>query len=439
MKRQAGAALFGVFLIHGMPAGAVEQSLRPETRPPQAIRVAMPGPTLAQSLRPAARQVVMTRQAGDDIIRDFREWVGSFRQRALSKGISARTFDAAFDGVRPDPDIVARDGNQSEFSRTIWQYLDGAVSDSRIRNGKAAIQDNSRTLAAIESRYGVEKEVVAAIWGLESSYGSHRGKSDIVTSLATLAHDGRRAAFFEDQLIAALTIIQHGDIPPRRMTGSWAGAMGHTQFMPTSYLEHAVDFTGDGRRDIWSDDPADSLASTAAYLARFGWKKGQPWGVEVTLPRGFDYRLADRDITRMPSDWARLGIRDTNGHKVPDHGQAAILLPAGGRGAAFMIFDNFSVIRRYNAADSYALAVGHLSDRLRGKGPIRAEWPRHDRALTRDEKIEMQERLTALGFDTEGVDGQIGPRTVSAVRSFQIAQGMAPDGYASPQLLERLR
>nr|WP_234967776.1 lytic murein transglycosylase [Pontibaca methylaminivorans] len=381
----------------------------------------------------------MTRQAGDDIIRDFREWVGSFRQRALSKGISARTFDAAFDGVRPDPDIVARDGNQSEFSRTIWQYLDGAVSDSRIRNGKAAIQDNSRTLAAIESRYGVEKEVVAAIWGLESSYGSHRGKSDIVTSLATLAHDGRRAAFFEDQLIAALTIIQHGDIPPRRMTGSWAGAMGHTQFMPTSYLEHAVDFTGDGRRDIWSDDPADSLASTAAYLARFGWKKGQPWGVEVTLPRGFDYRLADRDITRMPSDWARLGIRDTNGHKVPDHGQAAILLPAGGRGAAFMIFDNFSVIRRYNAADSYALAVGHLSDRLRGKGPIRAEWPRHDRALTRDEKIEMQERLTALGFDTEGVDGQIGPRTVSAVRSFQIAQGMAPDGYASPQLLERLR
>ncbi|MBI6630690.1 lytic murein transglycosylase [Pontibaca salina] len=441
MRLWAGAAFFGVFITTGMMAQAVEQSPRPITRPAGQQGIMPSAKTLvAQSLRPSLRKASMVKTSDEVALNHgFQDWIGGFRIRAMEAGISAQVLDAAFDGVRYDPDVIARDSNQAEFTRTIWQYLDSAVSDTRIANGKAALRDHGTRLQAIEARYGVEKEVVAAVWGLESAYGSFRGKNDIVTSLATLAYDGRRGAFFEQQLIAALKILQNGDTSPRNMTGSWAGAMGHTQFMPTSYLEYAVDFTGNGRRDIWSDDPSDALASTAAYLARFGWKKGQPWGVEVTLPRGFDFALADRAITKSPANWARIGVRGVNGQPVPNHGEGAILLPAGGRGAAFMIFDNFAVIERYNSADAYVIAVGHLSDRLKGGAPIQAEWPRGDRALTQNERMEMQKRLTERGFDTQGVDGRIGPRTISAVRSFQIAQGMAPDGYASLQLLNRLR
>ncbi len=441
MRLWAGAAFFGVFITNGMTAQAVEQSPRPMIRPAGQKEIAQPAKTLvAQSLRPTVRKaVVVTRTDDVEANRGFQDWIGGFRNRAMAEGISARVLDAAFDGVRYDADVIARDSNQSEFTKTIWQYLDSAVSDTRIANGKAALREHGARLQAIEARYGVEKEVVTAVWGLESAYGSFRGKNDIVTSLATLAYDGRRGAFFEQQLIAALKILQNGDTSPRNMTGSWAGAMGHTQFMPTSYLDYAVDFTGDGRRDIWSDDPSDALASTAAYLAKFGWKKGQPWGVEVTLPRGFDFALADRGITKTPGDWARMGVRGVNGQPVPNHGKGAILLPAGGQGAAFMIFDNFAVIERYNSADAYVIGIGHLSDRLKGGAPIKGDWPRGDRALTRAERMEMQKRLTAKGFNTQGVDGRIGPRTISAVRSFQVAQGMAPDGYASLRLLDRLR
>jgi membrane-bound lytic murein transglycosylase B len=317
--------------------------------------------------------------------------------------------------------------------------LDSAVSDTRIRNGKDALRKNARTLDAIERHFGVEKEVVVAVWGLESAYGSFRGKNDIIRSLSTLAFDGRRGAFFEEQLIAALKILQNGDTTPRQMTGSWAGAMGHTQFMPTSYLAYAVDFTGDRKRDIWSDDPTDALVSTAAYLKRFGWIKGQPWGVEVQLPKGFNFALADRGIQRMPSQWAQIGIVDMNGRAVRDYGAASILLPAGGSGAAFMIFKNFEVIERYNTADAYVIGVGHLSDRIKGGPAIRASWPRGDRALSFAERKEMQKLLTRRGFDTQGVDGRIGPKTISAVRAFQQANGLTPDGYASLKLLRRLR
>ena len=295
------------------------------------------------------------------------------------------------------------------------------------------------TLNAIEARYGVEKEVVVAVWGLESNYGTFRGTSDVVQSLATLASDGRRGAFFESQLIAALKILQSGDTDPRSMTGSWAGAMGHTQFIPTSYLDYAVDFTGDGKRDIWSDDPTDALASTAAYLAKFGWKKGQPSGVEVTLPTGFDYALANRKITRTPARWGRMGVVGMNGAPVPNHGSASKLLPAGSQGAAFMVFNNFAVIERYNAADAYVIGVGHLSDRIKGGPKIAANWPRGDRALTFSERQEMQQRLTAAGFNTQGVDGRIGPKTAEAVRGFQRSRGLVPDGYASLELLKVLR
>ncbi len=369
----------------------------------------------------------------------FQDWLAGFRGRALAQGIRGDVFDAAFRGVRPDPEVIRRDRSQSEFTKTIWDYLDSAASDSRIRDGRDALRRHGPLLDAIEARFGVDKEVVAAVWGLESAYGVHRGEMDVIRSLATLAHDSRRGRFFEGQLIAALRILQSGDVGPRGMTGSWAGAMGHTQFIPTSYLDYAVDADGDGRRDIWSEDPTDALASTAAYLARFGWTRGQPWGVEVRLPRGFDYSQARRDLDRLPSEWARAGVVGVDGRPVPDYGHASVLLPAGAQGAAFLIFDNFAVLERYNSADAYVIGVGHLSDRLRGAGPIRSGWPRGDRALSFPERRELQQRLTDAGFDTRGVDGKIGPLTIEAVRAFQRSQGLAPDGYASLAVLDRLR
>lgn len=369
----------------------------------------------------------------------FQRWIAGFRGRAISQGIRPATFDAAFQGVRYNSDVISRDRNQAEFVKPLWEYLDSAVSDTRIRNGRAALRENARVLAEIEARYGVEAEVVTAVWGLESAYGAFRGDTPIIEALATLAYDGRRGRFFEEQLIAALRILQSGDVRPRDMTGSWAGAMGHTQFIPTSYLAYAQDFRGDGRRDIWADDPTDALASTAAYLARFGWTKGQPWGVEVRLPRGFDYGQTGDRIKKSPAQWARLGVRDTSGGQVPNHGRASILVPAGARGAAFMIFDNFHVIERYNAADAYVIGVGHLSDRIGGGPAIQADWPRGDRGLRRAERRELQQRLTNAGFSTQGVDGIIGPNTTAAIRAFQRSSGMVPDGYASYEVLRRLR
>jgi lytic murein transglycosylase len=369
----------------------------------------------------------------------FARWIDGFRSRARAAGIRDSVFNAAFQGVRYNTDVIQKDRNQSEFTKQIWEYLDSAASETRVKNGREALRKNKRVLAEIESRYGVEAEVVTAIWGLESAYGTYRGDRPLIESLATLAFDGRRGRFFEQQLIAALKIIQSGDVAPSRMTGSWAGAMGHTQFIPTSYLSYAVDFRGDGKRDIWSDDPTDALASTAAYLNRFGWRKGQPWGVEVALPRGFDFRQTGERIKKSPSEWAAMGVRDVNGRQVPNHGPASILLPAGAQGAAFMIFNNFHVIERYNTADAYVIGVGHLSDRISGAGPLKSGWPRDDRNLRFVEKQEMQRLLTARGFNTEGVDGIIGPNTIQAIRRFQASVGMTPDGYASYEILRRLR
>lgn len=369
----------------------------------------------------------------------FARWIDQFRGRARAAGIRDSVFNASFQGIRYNTSVIQKDRNQSEFTKQIWDYLDSAVSDTRVRNGRAALRDNRRTLAEIEARYGVEAEVVTAVWGLESAYGAFRGDTPIIEALATLAFDGRRGRFFEQQLIAALKIIQSGDVRPRDMRGSWAGAMGHTQFIPTSYLSYAQDFRGDGRRDIWSDDPTDALASTAGYLKAFGWTKGQPWGVEVRLPRGFDYRQTGERTKKSPTQWASLGVRDVNGARVPDYGRASILLPAGAHGAAFMIFDNFHVIERYNAADAYVIGVGLLSGQIAGGGPLKASWPRDDRNLASREKQEMQRLLTRKGFSTQGVDGIIGPNTIAAIRKFQASVGMIPDGYASYEVLRRLR
>ena len=367
------------------------------------------------------------------------QWLVDFRPRAAEAGVGEEAL-AALEGLGFLSSVVDLDRNQNEFSKTLWDYLDSAVSDGRIAGGERAIAAHGETLAQIEAEYGVDRYIVAAIWGLESAYGAVRGDTPTLAALATLAHEGRRGAFFEAQLIAALQILQAGDTTADQMRGSWAGAMGHTQFMPGNFDRLAVDYDGDGRRDIWGDDPTDALASTAVFLRDAGWTTGQPWGVEVTLPEGFDYDAARRTGTRVPSAWASVGVTAVRG-EMPDDalGGASILLPAGHRGPALMIFGNFKVLERYNTADAYVIAVGHLADRLRGDGAFARAWPREDRALTLDERRELQQLLTDAGHSTLGVDGIVGPNTINAARRFQRANGLLPDGYISAGLLDSLR
>ncbi len=369
----------------------------------------------------------------------FDTWVAGFKARAQGAGIASTTVDSAFRGAGFLPDVIVKDRNQTEFSRSLQDYLAIAASDERVSKGKAALLRHAATLSAIESKFGVEAHVVTAVWGLESYYGERRGSVPVISALATLAYDGRRGAFFEQQLIAALRILQNGDVSPAGMTGSWAGAMGHTQFIPTSYLAYAVDFRGDGRRDIWSDDPTDALASTAAYLAKSGWTRGQPWGVEVTVPAGFNTGQTGRGTTRSAADWAAQGVRAIGGGAPPNHGPASILMPAGASGPAFMVFRNFTVITRYNNAESYVIGVGHLSDRIRGGAPVQGRFPPDAQGMTIANRQDLQRRLTAAGFDTEGTDGVIGPKTKAAISAYQKSQGLSVTGEPSLELLAILR
>ncbi|WP_430449945.1 lytic murein transglycosylase [Rhodophyticola sp.] len=442
----AGIGILFSFLPGAALAFPPDTSLRPEPRPVAAVTVSTQQGSHAvrTSLRPVARGIsppVQTVAQIQTVVDDtgFRQWIQRFQTRARAAGISQNTLDRAFRNVRLNSTVIDRDRNQSEFSRALWDYLDTAVSPTRINNGRTAFSQNQRLLQQIEATYRVEAEVVTAIWGLESAYGNIRGDINIIEAMATLAYEGRRQEFFEAQLLDALRILQAGDVQPEQMTGSWAGAMGHTQFMPNSYLEHAVDITGDGRRDIWSDNPADALASTANYLRSFGWTHGQPWGMEVVLPRGFDYAQSGERIKQNVSHWNAMGVRLPDGGQLPDHGPSSILLPAGAEGVALVIFNNFHVIERYNTADAYVIAVGHLSDRIAGGTSFRATWPRTDRALTRDEREELQRRLTRAGFSTNGIDGIVGPETIEAVRRYQASIGVVPDGYASLRILQRLR
>lgn len=365
-------------------------------------------------------------------------WVMSFRPRALAAGIQPATFDRAMAIARYNPEVIRLDGHQAEFTKPVWEYLDGAVSESRITTGRQKAAQLSSTLASIESRYGVPREVVLAVWGMESNFGANRGRMQIIPSLATLAYDGRRSGFFEEQLVAALRIIQAGDVDAAHMVGSWAGAMGHTQFMPTSFLTHAVDFNRDGRRDIWSDDPTDALASTAAYLARSGWQRGVPWAVEVRLPAGFDFGQVGKAVRKPGAQWAAMGVSRIGGGALPGF-TGSILAPTGARGPAFLISENFRAISQYNNSDSYVLGVGLLSDRIAGRAGVQAAWPRGDAQLTGPQRSEIQRRLNALGYDAGEVDGKFGSRTTEAIKAFQRARGVVPDGYATPALLALLR
>ena len=368
----------------------------------------------------------------------FDAWVASFRDRAAGRGIAPSVLDQAFRNAGFLPGVVERDRNQTEFTRTVEDYLSIAASDERVSMGRQMLGRHGSVLAAVESRYGVDRHIVAAVWGLESFFGTRRGDVPVISALSTLAYDGRRGEFFESQLMAALKILQAGDIAPDRMLGSWAGAMGHTQFIPTSYLAYAVDFTGDGRRDIWSDDPSDALASTAAYLSRSGWARGEPWSVEVALPAGFDMGLAGRGKGRSTADWAAMGVRAAAGGNLPG-GTASVLAPAGAGGPGFLVFRNFNVILRYNNAENYALGVGHLADRLAGGSAIRGSFPPDASGMRKADRQELQRRLTAAGYDTGGTDGVIGAKTRAAIEAFQRARGLAVTGEPSLALLALLR
>ncbi|WP_186397884.1 lytic murein transglycosylase [Stappia sp. P2PMeth1] len=368
----------------------------------------------------------------------FTAFVDSFWPTAREAGVSQATYRRAFQGVVPDPDTIRLMNRQSEFVKPIWEYLDTAVSDTRVEKGREMLATYARELAVIENRYGVERHAVVAIWGMETNYGSFMGQHYVVRALATLAYAApRRREFWQRELVTALQILEAGHVAPDRMEGSWAGAMGHTQFMPSSWKQYAADYDGDGRRDIWTNIP-DALASTANYLKRHGWQSGKTWGYEVELPRGFDYTLADTD--RSIADWARLGVRRPGGRDFPRASDnAELVLPAGASGPAFLMLKNFFVIKRYNNATAYALAVGHLADRIRGGGPFVHAWRRDALPLSRPQAEELQTLLNRRGFSVGTADGQVGPATRRGIRAYQTSAGLIPDGYASVALLEHIR
>ncbi|MGI6408787.1 MAG: lytic murein transglycosylase [Thiopseudomonas sp.] len=371
----------------------------------------------------------------------FEQWLEAFTQKARNAGIEGWVLEQAFTGLTPDSSIIRADESQPEFTRPVWQYLKGALSSWRIARGKALLAEHKRTLDSIEKRYGVDRYVLVAIWGMESNFGRQMGDKNIIRSLATLAWHGRRAAFWEDQLMAALRILQNGDISSRSMVGSWAGAMGQTQFMPTTYLEHAVDFDGNGKRDIWNSS-ADALASAANYLNNSGWQADAGWGYEVQLPTLFDHALADGEHRKSLAQWLELGVQlrqPTALSKDQLQLQASIFLPAGYRGPAYLQLDNFRSILRYNNSTAYALAVGLLANGLQGEHFSLQRWPTEDRPLSRSERLELQHLLNELGLATGTADGIIGVNTRKAIRGFQKQHDLPQDGYASERLLEALR
>lgn len=370
---------------------------------------------------------------------DFAQWLPVLRNEALASGIRADLFDRLFAGMTPDTAVIRADSDQPEFSRPVWEYLDSATAASRVRQGRQLLASQQRLLHAIEQRYGVDRHMLVAIWGMESNFGDNIGSKDVIRSLATLAWHGRRADFARRQLLAALLIVQQGHYRGPLLPGSWAGAMGQTQFMPTTFLEYAVDFDGDGRKNLWYSS-ADALASTASYLQRSGWQSGQRWGQQVFLPAGFDYALADPQVRRPVNQWLALGVRPGLPLRAGELRQdASLLLPAGHRGPAFLVLDNFSTLLVYNNSTAYALGVALLAEQLAGAGPLQASWPLDEPPLSRSQRIELQERLGALGFNPGVADGIIGANTRAAVRASQQQLGWPADGQPTLRLLETLR
>ncbi len=410
-------------------------------QPPATAPVPGPGEGEAQwsGQSGASGDPRMTADAIRAAAADFPNCIAGLWPQAERRGISRAAYQSFTAGLVPDLSIMDKLDAQPEFIKAPWDYLDLLVSDDRIARGRELLAQYAPTFAAVEHTYGVDKSIVAAIWGVESNYGTLGGDRPVLRSTATLACVGRRQEFFRGEFLAALEILQRGDIPPDRFVGSWAGAFGPTQFMPTSFLRYAADFDGDGHRDVVDSVP-DVIASTANNLKTDGWVRGQSWGYEVVLPQGFDYLLADSARLMTVRQWQSLGVRRADGKPLPRPAdRASLLLPAGARGPAFLTLGNFNVIMKYNPAEAYALAIGLLADRMRGGAPLVQSWPRDERVLTVDERFELQQLLAQRGFRIGAPDGLIGPQTRFAIRDFQTSVGQIPDGFASSEVLDRLR
>jgi membrane-bound lytic murein transglycosylase B len=375
----------------------------------------------------------------------FPQWVESFQPRAAARGISEDTYRRALGGVKPDTSVYALDRAQPEFNEELWQYLNRRVSDWRIRTGQERVREHAALFARIERDYGVDRYALLGLWGMESAFGdvveNMKHMRPVIPALAALAWgEPRRRKYWEQELLNALVIVQRGWAEPAQMIGSWAGAMGHTQWMPEVWLSMGVDYDGDGRVFPFGK-PDDALAGSARYLlARGKYRRGEAWGTEVKLPAGFSERLADRSTARSIAAWQQLGVAPARGGALPPLGSGARLwLPASG-GPAFLLGQNFFAIRSYNPSFSYALAIAHLGDRIRGGGEFTQQFPGGERAMTLAEVQEVQRRLTAAGFNTGGVDGRVGRDTMVAVRDFQRKAGIQPaDGYPGLKVLTRLR
>jgi lytic murein transglycosylase len=417
----SSSAIAGTLLVASFLAGCAAPTAREPTLTPLAGTM----PETANSADVAHQQA-------------FLAWVAAFRASALTAGISEATLGKGLDGVRFLPRVIELDRAQPEFTRTVWDYLDRTVTAQRVTQGRSMLLRARREAPNVFESQPVPPEVVVAIWGMESNYGSNIGDTSTIDALATLGFEGRRASWAKGELLSALRIIDRGDITRERMIGSWAGAMGQTQFLPSSFLAHAVDGDGDGRRDIWDSLP-DVIASTAQYLASAGWQAQQPWGAEVRLPAGFDPGRADTATSQSSAQWAAEGLASIDGAPLPTISDASVLLPAGARGPAFLVGPNFRAILRYNNSTSYALAVGLLSQQIAGGMAVQAHWPRDLAALSRSETAELQTALARRGFASGEPDGIAGPATRAAVRAYQQSAGLPADGFPSSEVLQRLR
>lgn len=403
---------------------------------------AKPTPETDKETAANADNITAMQDALEDEKISFAEWKKRFAVYAQTHNITQNTLDTSLAPISVNEKVLALIAKQPEFTKSIWAYLDTAVSSQRVLKGKKLLSLHHPLLKKIEARYGVQPEYIVAIWGLESGYGSNFGSHSVLRSLATLAYGSERKAFYSKELIAALKIIQQGDINAKKMIGSWAGAMGHTQFMPSTYEHFAVSFDGDDQRDLWSSLD-DVFASTANYLEKSGWQKKQSWGIEVKLPETMNWQLNDPSIWLTLADWEKAGITSIDQRPLPSLGvdgqEARLFLPAGHKGPIFLVFRNFMAIKKYNNADSYALAVAYLGDRIRGGKELSTPWPRDDTPLSFNENKDLQSLLSSLGYDTGGIDGKIGPNTRQALRYWQKDKGLPADGYVNKRILEMLR
>jgi lytic murein transglycosylase len=387
----------------------------------------------------ASGHPLMTAAAIRDSAANFDACIAGMWPDAARRSISEESYQRFTAGLTPDLRIMDLMDAQPEFTKSIWDYLDILVNDNRLAKGREVLAKYKAQFDATERAYGVDRYIIAAIWGIETNYSTQVGDRSVLQSTATLACIGRRQAYFKDEFLSALEILHRGDLRPEQMHGSWAGAFGATQFMPTAFKRFAVDADGDGRRDV-VDDPADLIASTANNLKKDGWQTGQSWGYEVVVPQGFNYMLADRARSMTFAQWEQMGLKRANGQPFPAlNDKIYLLAPAGAQGPGFLMMQNFRVIMKYNPAEAYAMAIGHFADRLRGGPPFVQPWPRAERTLSRAERLEMQQLLVDRGFYRGTPDGQFGGQTRDALRNFQASVGAPADGFASADVLERLR